>query len=134
MTAATPSSTVQMADEAFNRGDIDGMVAFYEDGAKFLFRPGELLSGKAEIHKALTQLLPMKPVARHEKTHLIEAGDIALWMSKWSVSGVAQDGSRMCRDGIGTVVLRKGVDGGWRVASENPWGGAVLDSAETISR
>jgi ketosteroid isomerase-like protein len=120
-----------MADEAFNRGDIDGMLAFYEEGAKILFRLDEVLTGKAAIQKALGQLLAMKPLARHERAYLIEAGDIALWLSKWSVSGTAQDGSPVCRRGSGSVVLRKGADGGWRVAIENPWGVAVLDSGAT---
>ena len=133
MIAGTPSYAVQMADEAFNRGDLDGMLAFYEEGATMLFRPGEPLTGKAALREALGQLLAMKLVARHEKTHVIEAGDIALWVSKWSVSGTGPDGSPICRRGSSSVVLRKGSDSGWRVAIENPWGTAVLDLDTTTS-
>jgi uncharacterized protein (TIGR02246 family) len=133
MIAGTPSSAIQMADEAFNRGDIEGMLALYEEGATILFRPGEVLTGKSAIRKAFRQLLEMKPIAAHERSHVMEADDIALWLSKWSVSGTAPDGSAICRRGDGSVVLRKGADGGWRVAIENPWGSAVWDSEATTS-
>ena len=134
MIAGTPSSAIEMADEAFNRGDIEGMLAFYEEGATILFRPEEILTGKSAIQKAFCQLFEMKPIATHEKTHVIEAGDIALWLSQWLVSGTAPDGSAICRCGNGSAVLRKGADGGWRVAIENPWGAAVLDSDVATSR
>ena len=133
MIAGTPFSAIEIADEAFNSGDIDGMLAFYEEGAAILFRPDQVLTGKSAIGKALRQLSEMKPVARHERTHVIEAGDLALWLSKWSVSGTAPDGSETCRRGNGSVVLRRGVDGGWRVAIENPWGAAVWDSDAATS-
>jgi len=128
MIARTPQLAVEMADEAFNRGDLDGMLAFYEDGAVMLFGPGQIVAGKAALREALTQLLAMKPVAQHEKTHVIEVGDLALWTSRWSVSGTGPDGSPFVQRGTGSVIFRKGADGGWRVAVENPWGSAVLDS------
>jgi ketosteroid isomerase-like protein len=131
MIARTPSSAIQMADEAFNRGDLEGMLVFYEEGATMLFRPNEVLTGKAAIRRAIGQLLAMKMVARHEKTHIIEQGDIALWGSNWSVTGTAPDGSPIARRGTNSVILRRGADGGWRVAIENPWAAVILDSDAT---
>ena len=127
MIAGTPSSAVRMADEAFNHGDIDGMLAFYEEGAAMLFGPNEILKGKAALRQVLGQLSAMKLIARHDKSYVIEAGDIALWVSNWTVSGTAADVSPIYRRGSGSAVLRKGSDGGWRVAVENPWGAAALD-------
>jgi ketosteroid isomerase-like protein len=127
MIAGTPSSAVRMADEAFNHGDIDGMLAFYEEDATMLFAPNEILKGKAALRQALCQLSAMKLVAKHHKSHVIEAGDIALWVSNWSVAGMSADSSPISRHGSGSTVLRKGSDGGWRVAIENPWGAASLD-------
>jgi len=133
MIARTPSSAIQMADEAFNRGDLEGMLVFYEEEATMLFGPNEVLTGKAAIRKAIAQLLAMRVVARHEKTHVIEQADIALWGSNWSVTGTAPDGSRIARRGTSSVILRRGADGGWRVAIENPWAAAILDSEATTS-
>jgi ketosteroid isomerase-like protein len=133
MIAVTPSFAVRMADEAFNRGDIDGMLVFYEEGATMLFGPDEILAGKAALRRALGHLSAMKLNAQHEKSHVIETGDLALWISKWSVSGTAPDGSPIHRSGNGSAVLRKGSDGGWRVAIENPWCAALLDLENTTS-
>lgn len=121
MIAKTPAAAVQMADDAFNRRDIDAMLAFYEDDAAMMFEPNEATRGKVALREVLTRLLAMNPIAKHETAHVIESGDLALWTSKWSVSGTAPDGSPVIRRGSGSAILRKGSDGGWRVALENPW-------------
>ena len=82
-----------------------GMLSFYEDDATMLFDPREeAIIGEAAIRKALVGVLTTKPVANHEKTHTIEAGDID-WTSKWSVIGTAKDGSAIAQCGIGSVIL-----------------------------
>jgi uncharacterized protein (TIGR02246 family) len=125
--ALSPDQAVDLADEAFNRGDIDGMLAFYEEEAVMLFEPGRAIRGRVAIRAALQPLMTAKLIAKHEARYVIEAGDIALWISAWSVIGTAADGVPMSRNGRNAVVFRRGVDGGWRVAVENPWGAAVLD-------
>src|SRR4051812_29532713 len=126
--AGTPHQTVALADAAFNAGDLDGMLSFYEEGATMLFGPNDRVTGKAAIRTVLARLMPLKPFAQHHESHVIESGDIALWTSKWSVVGTGPDGAAVQRSGVGSVILRRGEDGGWRVAIENPWGAAVLDA------
>ena len=92
-----------------------------------LFEPGRQVRGKAALRGVLERLLALKPIAKHDQTHVIESGDIALWTSKWNVNGIAPDGTLISRTGCNSVVFRKGIDGGWRVAVENPWGSAVLE-------
>ena len=66
-----------------------------------------------------------KPVASQERLHLIECGDLALTTSRWRVTGVGPDGP-FSRGADGSAILRRGADGGWRVAVENLWGARVL--------
>ena len=132
MLATTPEQAVVLADEAFNRGDLDGMLAFYEEQATMLFEPGRPIRGKVALRGVLERLLALKPIAKHHETHVIEAGDIALWMSRWSISGIGPDGIPVSRSGCGSVVFRKGTGGGWRVAIENPWGSAVLEPPSRV--
>ena len=131
MIARSPREAVRLADEAFNRGDLEGMLAFYEDGAVMLFAPGQMVSGKPALRDALRPLLGMNPTASHERVHVIVKDDIALWTSDWSVSGSANDGAPTSQRGRNATVFRRGPDGGWRVVIENPWGAAVLDWADT---
>jgi len=127
MLARTPQEAVDLADAAFNRGDLEGMLAFYEEGAVMLFAPGQLVSGKMAIRDLLKTLFRGNPVAKHDRTYVIESGDLALWTSTWSVTGTGADGTPISQTGRGSVIFRRGSDGGWRVAVENPWGSAVLD-------
>src|SRR5215831_18109721 len=133
MLATTPREAVDLADAAYNRGDLEGMLAFYEEGAILLFAPGQLVSGKAAIRELLKTLLPANPVAKHDRSHVIECGDLALWTSAWSVTGTRPDETPISQTGRGSVIFRLGTDGGWRVVVENPWGSAVLDWASRQS-
>lgn len=131
MLAKTPREAVISADDAFNNRDLEGVLDFYEDGAIMVYEPGHLATGKAALRQVFESLLSLNAVARQEKVDVVQAGDIALWTSKWSVSGTAQDGTPFKRDGFGSAILRKNCDGGWRVVVENPWGPAVLDIIES---
>jgi ketosteroid isomerase-like protein len=127
MVAKTPQEAVAAADDAFNNRDLEGVLAFYEDGAVMVYEPGRVARGKAALRQVFQNLLSFNVVAKQEKTDVVQAGDIALWTSKWSVSGTMQDGTPFTRGGFGSVILRRHSDRGWRVAVENPWGPAVLD-------
>jgi ketosteroid isomerase-like protein len=131
MLAKTPREAVTAADEAFNSRDLEGVLAFYEDGAIMVYEPGHLATGKAALRRVFENLLNLNAAVKQEKVYILQAGDIALWTSKWSASGTAQDGTPFTRGGIGSAILRKHSDGGWRVAVENPWGPAVLDVIES---
>ena len=129
MLARTPLEAIELLDEAFNRADLEAVLSFYEDGATIVVEPGRLAAGKAEIRGAYEWIFAnIKGSARQEKTHVIEAGDLALFTSKWSFDGTALDGTTVSRESYASVVLRRQSDGGWRIVVDNSWGPAVLES------
>ena len=93
-----------------------------------VIEPGRVLRGKTELRRAFEVLLGYRGVARQHKSHVIENGSVALYVSEWSFSGIGSDGQPYERRGVGTSVMRKGADNEWRVCIENPWGAAVLGS------
>jgi uncharacterized protein (TIGR02246 family) len=119
--------TVEQMDAAFNRGDIEAVLNFYEDGAVVVLEPGRLAQGRAALREAFTAILGLEGVARQIKTHVIEAGDLALFTSKWNFSGKAADGTPFSRDSIATTVFRKQSDGRWRCVIDNSYGPAILE-------
>ena len=49
MIARNPLEAVELLDEAFNRGEIEAVLDFYEAEAVMVAEPGRLATGKTEI-------------------------------------------------------------------------------------
>jgi ketosteroid isomerase-like protein len=126
MVNSSLEETVKEIDAAFNRGDVEAVLVFYEDGAAVVLEPGRLARGKDEIRRAFQRLLGLDGVATQIKTNVIEAGDIALFTSKWSFSGKAPDGTPFTRESFSTSVFRKQAGGRWRCVIDNSYGPAIL--------
>lgn len=127
MNQLEPLKVIELLDEAFNRGDVEAILGFYEDGAVVVVEPGKLATGKSELRRMFEWMVGNKGVVRQDKTHVIEADDIALFTSKWTFTGVGADGREVSRESYASAVLRKGADGNWRLVVDNAWGPAVLD-------
>lgn len=118
---------VEKMDEAFNRGDVEAVLDFYEDEAVVVLEPGRIAQGKERLREALQFVLSLQGVARQVKTNVIEAGDLALFTSRWIFTGQLPDGTPFSREAIATTVFRRHGDGTWRCAIDNPHGPAILD-------
>lgn len=126
MIARSPQEAVEQLDDAFNRGDVEAVLDFYEEEAVMVMEPGRLAYAKAELRQAFKAILESKATAKQIKTHVIEADDIALFISKWILSGQTPDGASFSREFIATSVFRKQADGGWRLVIDNAFGPGVL--------
>lgn len=128
MITQTPLETVKLLDEAFNRGDIEAVLDFYEDNAVMVAEPNRLVAGKAEIRTIYEWLFAnIKGTATQIKTNVVETGDIALFTSKWNFTGKMLNGETVSRESYASVVLRQQIDGKWRIVVDNSWGHAVLE-------
>ena len=121
MPATTPTETMRQLIAAFNAGDVDAALALYHRDATIVFEPGRPASGLAAIRAALDGFLASKPTLTIEGQETVEAGDVALCCTRWSLTSAGLDGSVARRTGRGAVVLRRQPDGTWLVAVENPW-------------
>lgn len=126
MTDKNLLAVVEELDAAFNKKDIDAVLKFYEDDATMVVYPGKLAFGKAELRKAFETILNFEGVAKQEKTKVIEAGDIALFISKWSLTYKATDGNMLSKVSYATCVFRKNQEGKWRLVIDNSFGPAIL--------
>jgi ketosteroid isomerase-like protein len=106
---------------AFNSGDPDAVEAVYEPTGVLVPTPGEPVTGteRREANQRLMDLgLPIEVRPRHVYVH----GDLALLIVDWTISGTGQDGEPVHVEGTATDVARRGPDGFWRYAIDNPLG------------
>ena len=54
------------------------------------------------------------------------AGDLALSIVGWSLTGTGPDGKSVQMEGTTSDILRKQADGNWLFAIDNPWGAGIL--------
>ncbi len=126
MAFMSPEEAVKAFFDAFNRGDLDAVVAMYEPGATLVPQPGQMAKGHAAIREALGGFLSLQPTLTPGRRALVEAGDIALSVVRWSLAGSGPDGTPVRMEGTTSDVLRRQPDGRWLYVIDNPWGGGLL--------
>jgi ketosteroid isomerase-like protein len=107
--AAEPEELGRLFVERANAGDLEGLVAVYEEGAVVAFPPGQVSVGHEEIRRAYTELLAARPrFAPGDPQPTLRRGDVALTSTKIAGGGQTVE------------VARRQPDGTWRWAIDNP--------------
>ncbi|GAA2709636.1 MULTISPECIES: SgcJ/EcaC family oxidoreductase [Streptomyces] len=109
--------------EAFNAGDADAVNAFYTEDAVAVWEPGQPLTGQARID-SVKEFLAHRPRMTAVPRQSFVTGDTALLIVDWQIDTVDEDGNPEHLEGVGVDVLRKGADGHWRYAVDDPYGQA----------
>ncbi|MFB0619447.1 DUF4440 domain-containing protein [Streptomyces sp. AGS-58] len=107
--------------EAFNAGDADAVNAMYTEEAVAVWEPGEPLTGQARIdtvREYLARGAQMTAVPRQS----FVTEDTALLVVDWTMDTTDEDGNPEHLEGVGLDVLRRGTDGNWRYAIDDPYG------------
>jgi hypothetical protein len=71
-------------------------------------------------HIVIIRLLLMSVGAKVNR--VVQASDLALLITEWSINGNKPDGKSINLIGKGTVGLRRQSNGAWLMVIENPWG------------
>jgi len=123
-----PAETLNQFAEALNRGDLEAAVALYEPKAVLVVEPGTLARGSGEIREALAGFIGLKPTLRVETEQVLEVGDVALNVGRWTLKGTDPTGQPVAFGGESSDILRRQPDGRWLIAVDNPWGAKILES------
>jgi ketosteroid isomerase-like protein len=121
MTARTPADVDRLFAEAISRGDVDGALACSEDGASLVPQPGQVVRGTAALREAVGGLVALKGPLEISVEEVVEAGEIALLRSRWTLRGTGQDGQPLELAGAGAEVVRRQADGSWRFVIDHPF-------------
>jgi uncharacterized protein (TIGR02246 family) len=125
--ANDPEEHGKLYVKAFNSGDIETLDRMYTDDAISVWEPGNPLSGQAR-KDALREFIALRPkmTASLRESHV--TGDTALLVVDWTIDVTDAEGEQRM-SGTGLDVLRRGQDGKWRFAVDNPFGEAGAPAA-----
>jgi ketosteroid isomerase-like protein len=121
--AKSPEQAIEILDRAFNEGDLETIMAFYDDAALVVPQPSVEARGKEAIREMYSKMLQPGVVAHQSRIRLLEADGIALFISHWSLSQPGQTEKAF----VATTVLRQQDDGGWKAFIDNAQGPAILE-------
>ena len=125
----TPEDLLNLQVEEFNRGNVSFLMTLYDDDACFVSEPGQDVKDLESIRQSLQRFIDMRAKLEARVKRVLQASDLALLITEWSINATASDGKPINLSGRGTVVLRQQQkqqqhsDGiAWRIVIENPWG------------
>ena len=105
------TATLEAFSDAWNRHDIDALMAFMTDDCVFMTAAGPDAcgtrhAGKEAVRKAFPAAWLASPDAQwRNATHFVQ-GDFGV--SQWTFTGTAADGSRIESDGVDIFTFRDG--------------------------
>ncbi|MGB7665398.1 MAG: hypothetical protein WBL67_21890 [Nitrososphaeraceae archaeon] len=119
---STPEDLLNSQVEEFNKGNIIFLMTLYEKAACFASEPGHVVNDLEGIRKTLQDFIGMRAKLEAKTKRVIQASDLSLLITEWSITANDPDGKPVNINGRGTIVLRRQSDGTWLMVIENPWG------------
>ncbi|MGE3774751.1 MAG: nuclear transport factor 2 family protein [Gammaproteobacteria bacterium] len=105
-----------------NAGDLDGVVALYESGARFVAPSGETLVGREQVRRVVAGLIDAQVRMQCEIVKAVDAGDVAILYTDFRMRAFEASGatSEIAQQAI--EVLRRQADGSWQLLIGDPNG------------
>ena len=120
--AAGPEECDRLFAEAVNAGDVESVVALYEDDASFVQRDGVAV-GRTAIRAAIGRMLSVEARLTCDVRKIVRAGpDLALLYNDWTLSMTGPEGARVQRSGRALELVRRQADGTWKFVVDDPYG------------
>jgi uncharacterized protein (TIGR02246 family) len=123
LSATEPEQIHRLFEQAFNAGDIEGLLALYEPDAALVPQPGAVAEGTAAIRDALRWFLDRGGQVTLDTKLVLRVGDLAFLANRWSLTGgTMPDGSPAELGATTAEVARRQPDGTWLYVIDNAWG------------
>ena len=120
--AETPRQAIDILDQAFNEGDLNRIMDFYDESALVIPEPQIEARGTEAIRSLYADMLKSGASVRQVDVRVLEADGIALFISRWASSVQGNDE----KQSVATTVLRRQSDGCWKVLIDNAQGPSIL--------
>lgn len=118
----TPEDLLNSQVEEFNKGNTNFLMTLYEKDVCFASKPGQVVKELESIRRTLQDFIGKGAKLEARVKRVLQADNLALLITEWSLNGTEPDGRIFNLTGRGTVVLRRQSDDTWLMVIENPWG------------
>ena len=125
MPAKSPEEMIRVWSDAFNRGDLDAVVALYEPAAVLMRSSGPPIVGRDAIRQAFAAYPSSRPRIDASNRKVMNMGEIALIYGDWTLRGTNADGTPRAISGKSVEVLRRQADGTWCYVVDDPFSTGV---------
>ena len=117
----TPAALIDTLIAARTAGYLAGAANCYDANATIVVQPGQVVSGEAAVAAFIagSARLALTFTGRS----IVVGDSVALHQATWSL--VTPDGNTVI--GCTADILRRRIDGTWRLALDNPWGNAIVE-------
>jgi uncharacterized protein (TIGR02246 family) len=115
----SPEQLHRAFQDAFNRHDLEFIVALYESDA-VLASAGGPVQGTDAIREQYRRILARRPSIDLQTLSVHRAGDLAMLHGKWVLHETGTDGRQVRREGRNTETARQRRDGAWLFVIDNP--------------
>ncbi|SPE28908.1 conserved hypothetical protein [Candidatus Sulfopaludibacter sp. SbA3] len=119
MPAHNPAAIHALFRDAFNLGDLEGLIGLYEPDA-VLVVDGKSVIGREAMRKSLERSLARQGRMMLETRAVIESQDLAVLHGSWVVEPT-ETGAEITTCGLSTEVVRKQPDGTWLYVIDSPF-------------
>jgi uncharacterized protein (TIGR02246 family) len=120
MTVLEPAALAGKFAEHINRADPDAALELYEPDATFVQPDGSAVTGRAEIHRVLAEMVAARAhISGVVGDAAVIGDDLALLCNRWQLTFGTLDGAP-AMDGASVEVARRQPDGGWLYAIDSP--------------
>jgi ketosteroid isomerase-like protein len=107
----------QLVEEAFNRGDVEALMALYEPNACMVRDDGSVAPDTDAIRETWSGFVALGGRIQMTTRFAVEQGDVALLSNTWTFEGAGMTFSATTAE-----VARRSSDGAWRYVIDNPFG------------
>ena len=114
-----PQQLHREVEAAFNRGDVDALVALYQDDARMVRDDGTTAESLDDIREVWAGFVALGGRIAMTTRSAVAAGELALLSNAWTFTG---DGMEL--SSVTAEVARRQADGTWRYVIDNPFAGA----------
>lgn len=122
MSARTPEDCSRLFADRVNAGDVDGVLALYEDRGCYVFQDA-VATGAAAIRPFVEEMVASKSRLVCDVKRIVHAGEgLALLYDDWRVTASGDGGLPIERTGKALELVRRQADGTWRFVIDDPYG------------